>query len=225
LTGGSNLSARVVSYDKTVERCGPIGRALASFANHRSFWTGSLARAAAADKIISIALTIAIALTDRAGVDPGVSAEPTDIAASQSAWIKNRTFGVSRACLGTAFATATFVSRQTLGHGLNADAIDTGVENARIVLLAAAISVVHAGCHANAMLAKLAVIACATTVVLRSSRAHPWDEEHSCRQSGPHKPTSTVVRRQSSSKRIYPLVVHYFPLAGNDRLSLGKRKL
>jgi hypothetical protein len=207
----SNLSAGVVAHDKSVDRCGSIRGALAPFTDHCSIWTRSLARATAADETISNVQAVTVALTDSAGIDAGVGTEAVNITSSQPAGIEHRTFGVGFTRLGAALASAALVSRETLSHGLNADAVATTVQDAGIIFLTTAVAIVGTGCHADAVLTKLPVVTRAAAVILSSSQPRPGKEKQERRQRGPHQPAPVLQGTERASKRVYPLV-HFIPL-------------
>jgi hypothetical protein len=215
-----NLSTGVVTNDKAIDCCGPVRSTFTAFANYRSVWTRSLARAAATDESVPNVKAVTVALTDGAGIDAGVRTKAVDIASPQPTGIEDSTICVGSTGLRTALPPAAFVPRETLGHGLNAHSIATRVQYARIIFLAAAVAIVGTGRYADSLLTKLAIVTCSAAIILSSSQADPGEEQQERHQGRPHQPAPIFESAERASKRVYPLV-HLIPLP-RGRLSLAR---
>lgn len=207
-----DLSTGIVTNDKAVDRRRPVRRALAPLANHGSIWTRPLARAAATNQTVPNRMALAIALANGAGIDASEGTESIAFTTPQPTWIEHGTFGVGSAGLGTALATATFVTGETIGHGLDADPVAAGVQDTGVVFFASAVTIVDARRYANPMLAELTFVTCAPTVVLSASRPRSKKDRQRCNERGSQQTTPVYQGSQGASKIIDPLVDHFFPL-------------
>lgn len=101
----------------------------------------------AADGVRSTILALQVAGADHAGVEIGELALAIESAPAPAARIQHRALVVALAPTGTARPIATLVAGQAIDDRLDAHPVEALIQQARIVVLAAAIAVVGARPH------------------------------------------------------------------------------
>jgi hypothetical protein len=119
-----------------------------------------------ADQSVSNFQAVSVTLADHARIDCGVGTEAINITPGESTWVNNRAIGVNGTLLRTAFTTAALIPDEAVGNGLNANAVNAGVQDTRIILFAATVPIVGTGCGAHATPADLTFLTAASAVVL-----------------------------------------------------------
>jgi hypothetical protein len=210
---GDFLTARVVVDDDPVKTDRAVGVALAPFPHQRARRAWSSAGAVAADRILSIAVTVLISRADDARVEFGELATTVDTASAPPAGVEHRAVTVKLACRGATRALATFRTGKAFDDRRDASAVTAHIRDAGIVMLAAAVAMVRAWGRAAALGADLVLCATARADVLggnaspRSPEGFDRNGRYCCSEESP------AIRGcgELPGDEIEPVLIHRHP--------------
>jgi hypothetical protein len=163
--------------DDALKVCGSIRVALTPLSHQGADGARSPAGAVAADRVLPAAKTVLVTGTDDAGVELGELTLTVDTAPAPQAGVEHGAVGVELARRGTTLTLATFRAGQALDDRRGADTLDAGIQDARIIVLTAAVAMVRARGHTATVGAELVLGATARADLLSDNLSpRPTDE-------------------------------------------------